>query len=130
MAAGNSSFELFLSNSIAEDVKVDVDTIKKMNCEINKLRLALKASEDALVAERQQKVKDRKLYEAKISEYRQRCIDYCEKMKEENDIKLKALESDEKDKRFQVSVCDQSSQALPSVDKKCIQTMQPYTTNH
>ena len=33
-----------------------------MNGEINKLRLALKNSQDALHAERQQKVKDRKLY--------------------------------------------------------------------
>ena len=37
-----------------------------MNLEINELRLALKVSEDALLAEQQQKVKDRKLYEAKI----------------------------------------------------------------
>ena len=33
-----------------------------MNLEINELRLALKVSEDALLAEQQQKVKDRKLY--------------------------------------------------------------------
>ena len=115
MATGNSSFERFLSSSSTE-VEFEKETVKKMNLEINRLRIPLKASDHALLLEQQQKLKDRKLYETKVSEFRKRCIDYCEKMKEENDIKLKALESDEKDKRFQVSVCDQSSQALPSLD--------------
>ena len=51
MAADNFSFDLFLSKSNAEDVKVDIDTVKQMNAEINTLRFALKASEDALSAE-------------------------------------------------------------------------------
>ena len=51
-----------------------------MNGEINKLRFALKNSQDALLAERQQKVKDRKLYEEKVSAFRKRYID-CEKLR-------------------------------------------------
>ena len=91
MAADNSSFDLFLFKSNAEDVKVDIDTVQQMNAEISKLRLALKASEDALSAEQQQKVNDRKLYKAKISDYRKRCIVYCEKLNKEHDLKLKDL---------------------------------------
>ena len=54
-----------------------------MNGEINKLRFALKNSQDALLAERQQKVKDRKLYEEKVSAFRERYID-CEKFNKEH----------------------------------------------
>ena len=126
MATGRSSFELFLSDSNTSDVEVSEDIVKKMNAEINNLRLSLKASEDALLAERQQKVKDRKLYEEKVSMFRKRCIDYCEKLNDEHALKLKSIESNE---TLEVPHCDQSTQAMPSVVDNCSQMMQPSTTN-
>ena len=46
---------------------VSEDNVKKMNAEINNLKLSLKASEDALLAEWHLKVKDRKLYDKKTA---------------------------------------------------------------
>ena len=73
MATGNSSFERFLSSS--SEVSADEETLRKMNLEINDLRIALKAANDSLLDEKQQKVKDRKMYEAKVKEIKTICND-------------------------------------------------------
>ena len=93
MATGNSSFARFLS-STASEVSVDEETQRKMNLEINDLRLALKAAKDSLSDEKQQKVKDRKVYEAKVKEMKTVYNDYFVKLSNEHDAKLKTLEDE------------------------------------
>ena len=65
-----------------------------MNLEINDLRLALKAAKDSLSVEKQQKVKDRKVYEAKVKEMKTVYNDYFVKLSNEHDAKLKTLEDE------------------------------------
>ena len=81
MAASYTSFEAFLSSSSSEilannSINGDGDGMQKINVEINDLRIALKAAKDALIDEKQQKLKDRKLYEAKVKEIKSFCNDH------------------------------------------------------
>ena len=93
MANGNSSFQRFLSSSTSE-VCVDEENVKRMNVEINDLRIALKAAKDSLLEEKQQKVKDRKVYKAKVKEIKTICNDYVSKFSSEHNVKLKTMEDE------------------------------------
>ena len=93
MANGNSSFQRFLSSNSSE-VCVDEENVKRMNLEINDLRIALKAAKDSLLEEKQQKVKDRRMYKAKVKEIKIICNDYVSKLSGEHDAKLKTMEDE------------------------------------
>ena len=101
---------------------------------VENLKIALKAANDSLLQERQQKLKDRKTYEAKVHEvkikYKQIYVEkvheiekYCnekfEDLNEEHEAKIKSMEKDhEKSLKMlrqppsQPSLCDQSQQTL------------------
>ena len=65
-----------------------------MNVEMNALRIELKAAKDALIDEKHQKLKDRKVYDAKVKEIKTICNDYVLKLKAEHEAKLDILEND------------------------------------
>ena len=97
MAAGYTSFEEFLSKSSSEFVPTSSDdgnSMQEMNVEMNALRIELKAAKDALSDEKHQRLKDRKVYEAKVKEIKTFCNDYVLKLKAEQEAKLDILEND------------------------------------
>ena len=80
MAAGYTSFEAFLSSGSSDVVPantIDGDTMQEINEEINKLRISLRAARDTLIDEKQQKLKDRKVYEEKVKEIKTIFNDLC-----------------------------------------------------
>ena len=97
MAAGYTSFEEFLSKSSSDFVSTSSDdrnAMQEMNVEMNALRIELKAAKDALSDEKHQRLKDRKVYEAKVKEIKTIYNDYVLKLKTEHEAKLDILEND------------------------------------
>ena len=97
MAAGYTSFEEFLSKSSSEVVPTssnDGNAMQEMNVEMNALRIELKAAKDALSDEKHQRLKDGKVYEAKVKEIKTICNEYVLKLKAEHEAKLDILEND------------------------------------